>query len=190
MELRVMQDEYDVSRVSDRLREIVRARGESLKGFSERLEIPYRSFQDYVAGKSKPGFEQLQKMALSGVDVGYVLTGRPTINQIYNLNSHLNVSKFLSADHDLVELIIHGLPDVIDAALKETPDDRFLGSLSWPIVALWEQAAMIAAAVSDELSNSLTDLKAQSVSTHSIVQIILEATTMKLLAKVRDDEVP
>ena len=71
-----MQDEYTENRAGDRLRASIDGRGWSLADFSRRCGVPYRSIQDYVAGKSKPGFEQLTKFALSGIDVSYVLTGR------------------------------------------------------------------------------------------------------------------
>lgn len=185
-----MQYEYEELRVGDRLREIIRGRGETIKGFADNLGIPYRSLQDYIAGKSKPGFDQLLKIANSGIDVGYLLTGRPTIHQFYKLDSHLSGSKLLSSDGDLVELIIYHLPGVIDKAMKEVPDSAFLGHLSWPVVALWESAAIIAAKVADELSDSIMELRAQGVSAHSAVQMILEATQLQLLKKVRAGEVP
>lgn len=189
-ELRVMQYEYEDLRAGDRLREIIRGRGNTIKGFAENLGIPYRSMQDYIAGKSKPGFDQLQKLSMAGIDVGYILTGKATIHQIYKLDDHLNASKLLASDSDLVELIIHYLPDLIDEVMKEVPDSAFLGSVSWPVVALWENAALIAAKVADELSDSIMGLRCQGVSAHSAVQMILEATKMQLLAKVRAGEVP
>lgn len=70
-----MQDEYTENRAGERLRESIDGRGWSLADFSRLSGVPYRSLQDYVAGKSKPGFEQLMKFACAGIDVSYVLTG-------------------------------------------------------------------------------------------------------------------
>lgn len=73
-----MQDEYTLSRAGERLRSSIEGRGETLAAFSRRCGVPYRSVQDYVGGKSRPGFEQLAKFAEAGLDVTYILTGSPT----------------------------------------------------------------------------------------------------------------
>jgi len=70
-----MQDEYTAIRVGKRLRSMIEGQGETLASFSRRCGVPYRSIQDYVAGKSRPGFEQLVKFASAGLDIGFILTG-------------------------------------------------------------------------------------------------------------------
>lgn len=75
---RIMQDEHTENRVGARLRRSIELRGESLAAFARATKIPYRSLQDYVGGQSKPGFDQLAKMAEGGLDIGFILTGFPT----------------------------------------------------------------------------------------------------------------
>lgn len=201
-DLRAMQQEHEELRVSERIRDAIRARGQTLKGFSTVMDIPYRSMQDYVAGKSKPGFEQLKKFAKAGIDIGYILTGQPTINQIYNLNAHLSSSKMLSSDSEIVELIINQIPSVVDRAFEELEkvtyenadeenfDTKYLNSVSWPVVALWENTAITAARISDELYDDLTKLREQGVSIFTIVDVIMEATRVQIMKRVRAKEIP
>lgn len=60
------------------MRSSIEGRGLSLASFSRLSGVPYRSVQDYVAGKSRPGFEQLAKFAVAGIDIGFILTGKST----------------------------------------------------------------------------------------------------------------
>jgi len=75
-----MQEECTENRVGERLRASIEGRDWTLAGFSRRCGVPYRSLQDYVSGKSKPGFDQLSKFAENGLDVHYILTGKSENN--------------------------------------------------------------------------------------------------------------
>lgn len=61
-----------------RLRLSIQTRGCSLAAFSRMAAVPYRSLQDYVADKCMPGFDQLAKFAVCGLDINYILTGAAT----------------------------------------------------------------------------------------------------------------
>lgn len=79
-ELRVMTDREDLESVHGRLRHAVSLKmfdddAGSLKSFSKQIGIPYRSLQDYLAGTRSPGADALQKIAMKGIDVNWVLTG-------------------------------------------------------------------------------------------------------------------
>lgn len=63
-------------RVGDRLRGILKARGLSIRHFSDKTGIPYRTLQDYLGNRSKPNAEQLQIMADHGINVHYLMSGR------------------------------------------------------------------------------------------------------------------
>jgi transcriptional regulator with XRE-family HTH domain len=62
--------------IGGRLRRLLRMRGQSIREFSEIAGIPYRTLQDYLAGKAKPGAEQLARVAAAGLDVNFLLTGK------------------------------------------------------------------------------------------------------------------
>ena len=50
-------------RISDRLKKLVEFSGLNLREFSEKVEIPYRTLQDYISGKREPGVANLEKIA-------------------------------------------------------------------------------------------------------------------------------
>lgn len=80
-----MQEEYTELRAGDRLRASIEGRGWTLAVFSRLSGVPYRSIQDYVADKSKPGFDQLAKFADKGLDVQYILTGKSADSEVNSL---------------------------------------------------------------------------------------------------------
>lgn len=92
-----MQDEYVENRAGQRLRASIEGRGWSLMDFSRRSGVPYRSLQDYVSGKSKPGFDQLTKFADVGLDVAFVLTGQSPDHDKNALPDMMN----LGGDHSV-----------------------------------------------------------------------------------------
>lgn len=102
-----MQDEYTENRASYRLRVSIEGRGFGLASFSRFSEVPYRSIQDYVSGKSKPGFEQLAKFAAAGLDIGYILTGHPTGSLSHPSGSGM-IEGAIAAQHDGVTATIYG----------------------------------------------------------------------------------
>lgn len=75
-----MQEECAENRAGERLRASIEGRDWTLAEFSRICGVPYRSLQDYVSGKSKPGFDQLSKFAHNGLDVHYILTGKSESN--------------------------------------------------------------------------------------------------------------
>ena len=62
--------------VGSRLKRLIRQRGQTYKAFAEDTGISYRTLEAYLSDISKPGAEQLTKMALAGIDVNLLLTGR------------------------------------------------------------------------------------------------------------------
>jgi len=182
-----MQEEYTVSRVGDRLRSVVKARGQTLKGFASLVDIPYRSFQDYVAGKSKPGFEQLQKIARSGVDIGFVLTGTETRNYLSDIRAQIKMSSLLASDDELAEVLTDYLLDTVDAAIPKIPSEYFLGSPTQLTLSIWEKAVQIAVETVEEMSPSLIELRSNQVSSETVVRTILEVVDHRLAKAIKND---
>lgn len=114
-----MQDEYTGSSAGERLRASIEGRGKSLAAFARHSNIPYRSLQDYVAGKSKPGFEQLAKLAHQGLDVGYILTGHPTAETDELLPAMARLSDFaLVGSHPYRRDETLGIADRVDRGVE------------------------------------------------------------------------
>ncbi len=62
--------------IGKRLETFVAISGKSRKAFSQLAKIPYRTLQDYLADKRKPGADHLVRLAESGIDVHWLLTGQ------------------------------------------------------------------------------------------------------------------
>ena len=94
-----MQEKSTESSAGDRLRMSIEGRGWSLANFSRLSGVPYRSLQDYVAGKSKPGFDQLAKFADKGLDVNYILTGKANDIENNSLPDMIDLGSFQVGRH-------------------------------------------------------------------------------------------
>lgn len=61
--------------IGSRLRSLIDGQGVTIRAFSERCEIPYRTLQEYLVDKSKPGTDHLKRLAVAGVNINWLLTG-------------------------------------------------------------------------------------------------------------------
>ncbi len=177
-----MQDEYTISRVAERLRGIIQARGESLKSFSDKSGIPYRSLQEYVGGKNKPGFEQLQKMASVGVDVGFLLTGLQRGASLKHFTNGFERPNFLVSDEEFSGIVYDGLLAAIDRLNGKILAEAGRPMTAKEVTAYLSQALAMALRVTDEMQKNLIDLRAHGVSAQVAASIILEAVGKKLEA--------
>ena len=62
--------------LSIRLRDMLRWRGMRQQAFATATGIPYKTIRRYLEGRSMPGAEHLARLAMIGVDVLWLLTGR------------------------------------------------------------------------------------------------------------------
>lgn len=92
-----------------RLRFAIALRGLSIRDFSDLAQIPYRTMQDYLAGISKPGADQLAKLSAAGIDLNWLLTGRvPSILNSGETTEGLESSLDLfGADARLLEALLN-----------------------------------------------------------------------------------
>ena len=64
----------------ERLKFLLADLGLNIKQFAEMGDIPYRTLQDYLAGKITPGYDNLQKMhAVFRVSIDWLLTNEGPI---------------------------------------------------------------------------------------------------------------
>jgi transcriptional regulator with XRE-family HTH domain len=180
-----MQDEYAIYRVGERMRRLISARGQSMKAFSDQSGIPYRSLQDYVAGKNRPGFEQLQKMAAVGVDVSFLLTGIHGASLLRMYSQHSKQAVLLSSDREVAELVIDG---AVKAA-QEVNNFRELSGVQpmnvQETLDTIHYSLDLAAKVSSEMDDQLCDLRRRGVSASAVTRIILESVSSALQKRVK-----
>lgn len=59
-----------------RLRLFIEGRGQTIRDFERESGVPYKTLQQYLAGRRYPGGDHLAKMAEIGVDLNWLLTGK------------------------------------------------------------------------------------------------------------------
>lgn len=104
--------------LSNRLRHYVAWQGVSLTTFAATTGIPYRSLQDYVAGKRLPSGEQLIRLHEAGIDLNWLLTGKLTIRTFPDIGEENgDGADLLGADPVLLGRIIDHCLDLADALI-------------------------------------------------------------------------
>lgn len=99
------QEKHVENGVSDRLRLFIELRGQSIREFADETGVPYRTLQDYVAGKRRPGADHLIRMASVGIDINWLLTGdvRHAFEALFP--DDIGRGSVVAADSRLVDLI-------------------------------------------------------------------------------------
>ncbi|CAI9120428.1 helix-turn-helix domain-containing protein [Brytella acorum] len=91
----------------------------SLREFSKRAAIPYRTLQDYLSGSRLPGADALQKMGRMGIDINWVLLGE---GEIPNDDESKNIVHIGSVDKkadDIIYNISSGFTDKMNLEYQE-----------------------------------------------------------------------
>lgn len=116
--------------VQARLKLLISELGFNIKDFAGRCAIPYHTVQDYLAGKSMPGGENLQKIATEfRVSVDWLLTGEGNMKRGYQLPGEEKPATLAEKvdiyndkeDRDLTEIVDilkNDLPEAKRAVLK------------------------------------------------------------------------
>lgn len=174
-----MQDEHALSRVGERLRAVIGARGETLKSFSDRSGVPYRSLQEYVAGKNKPGFEQIQKIAAAGIDIGFLLTGIYSGNIFRTLSSGADGANILASDSEFAALVYDGLLDSIDDVNEKIVAAGGRPLSARKVMEYLSYGLPMALSVVTGMEAALTDLRRKGVSAKVVASIVFEAVSKR-----------
>ena len=98
-----------------------------IREFSDLTGIPYRTLQDYLGDKSKPGAEQLARISAVGLDVNLLLTGtsRRFGYLIDDAAPPDDESHYILADLEILEAIDRKAKEAITETLKRylKPDE-------------------------------------------------------------------
>ncbi len=118
------------SSIGGRLRAAIAARRESLREFSDRTGIPYRSLQQYLRDERAPGAEALGRIAAhSGIDLHYLLLGEGAPYRASSPLGSFGVKEVPARDYDVPggrsrggggapALDVSMWAEVVDTALK------------------------------------------------------------------------
>ena len=100
--------------IGKRLRWLMKIEGSSIKDLSERCQIPYRTIQQYLSDKRKPGADHLKKIAEAGIDLHWLLLGydEPSIKVV--CPGCENITGPLAADSLLANHFFEEAFDAVD----------------------------------------------------------------------------
>lgn len=101
--------------INERLKYLIESLKISYKDFSQKAGIPYRTIQDYLAGKRMPGGENLQKIATQfNVNINWLLTGEGEMFQ-----SAPVAEAFKMAMIPVIGKVPAGFPDIVSEEIVE-----------------------------------------------------------------------
>jgi len=116
-----MQEKSAEPSVGTRLRRLLRLRGQSIREFSEAAGIPYRTLQDYLAGKAKPGADQLARIAGAGIDVNFLLNGKARRMGVWIPDDAPpdDETYYVLADAEVINAVNRKAKDILNGLLQE-----------------------------------------------------------------------
>lgn len=171
---------------ASRLRGIIEARGQTLRGFSDETGIKYRSLQEYVAGNSTPGYEQLQKMSEVGVDIMYLLHGVHSSAMMQNLSPKAAKSGLLASDIEVTDHIINRLMNIIDHANQD-----YLKSHNSPMslkqmMYIYKYGMSCIYDIIPKMEENLIGLRQSGVSAKAVTDIVIDVAESHIQSKINE----
>lgn len=101
--------------IKERLRQVIDAKGMTIKELSELSAIPYRSLQNYLRGEREPNADALITLKTHlGISIDWLLTGNGSmiLNEESEEAAQASNSSFSNSDLTLLELLNQLDPDV------------------------------------------------------------------------------
>ena len=161
----------DKSYIGDRLRRFLQLRGWTIRSLADRTGIPYRTLQDYLANKNRPGTAHLSAMAGAGVDLNWLL-GKERVGIPRELGHFAAAPEPLRGDRALLE----ELSRRVMAAVDETNSDHVQKhGTSMPLIVLVSTYARgwdIAMKTAGEMASIIEDLSKRGVPPETIADVI------------------
>lgn len=144
--------------LGQRLRLYIDVNGITVRAFSERSGIPYRSVHEYLSDKRKPSADHLENMARLGVDIAWLLTGEKRASLTFDFTGYADhiekVSGIVAADDDLSRYFLNDAVQIVDRWMIDHPNSApSMGLFGWiaSVVSLWGLYANAAEGISDKI---------------------------------------
>jgi transcriptional regulator with XRE-family HTH domain len=155
--------------IAARLRAIIAFRGLSIRDFADITQIPYRTLQDYLGSDRRPRADHLTRMATSGIDLNWLLTGR---------SSHLaeDHEHPLYADIELLASLRQGCTRIADQVIGDA-DGMTVERVAEHLERLFRKVL----AVAEEDSEVITDLRVFKTPKDVVVSYVLGETINKIV---------
>lgn len=161
--------------LADRLRRYIAFNGMTIREFEKTSGIPYRTLQDYLSDKRKPGADHLTRLAEIGVDVNWLLTGklRDTILR-GTVNNSLGEedTNIVGADTELLLGIIdkaHELTERFKKVYSDKTEKELDVRTILGILAEYTRAMLTTAAA---MAKNLEELREKGVSRDIVIDIL------------------
>lgn len=193
-----MEEKNAEGTIGTRLRRLLAQRGQSIRDFTTASGVPYRTFQDYLADKAKPSSEQLARIALAGIDIHYVLTGRlsPRIANLQDaaieafgridLHNKPEAERNILADQSLVICLQEEAFNLVDTVIADKRAEGVQEFKTKNILNLYGEAVLVYLYAAMAMGALVADLRKHGVSTEQIMGLIRNAADARLQAMVRD----
>ena len=185
-QLGVKATENVVSTVGGRLRRFLTFAGLSIRDFSKRTGVPYRTLQNYLAGNRLPDAEHLGRLAGAGIDINWLLTGelRPAMLPVLRDGADAEGIEAVGADTELLarlSLVAQRDADGYAARILDRTGAPLRPSQGLAAIAYYLRLRLRTAA---GLARHIETLRRDGYSTELIVDILTGALPAALDAEV------
>lgn len=182
------------SYIGDQLRGFLRFRGLTIRAFSDSTGIPYRTLQDYLANKNRPGTAHMLAMARAGVDLNWLLLGsedsRPAFSATTLNDWGLPSSSPLRGDRAFLAEMNRRIMIVVDdtnsAHVKRFGCSKSMHDMLLDYSKIWS----LAARTIEEMAQSLEDLSSRGVPAETIADIVCHSLSKYMGSQLDADSQP
>lgn len=150
----------------------------SIREFADRSRVPYRTLQDYLADKRKPGAEHLAAIARCGIDLHWLLLGAALGmgSALFESDSFRAgvAAPEIASDTELMSYILETAKRVTDQTNKEHIEAHGRSLSLDEIFKLFSKNYRILAFHAEIASDVITKARKLGVSTETIVGMLGE----------------
>jgi hypothetical protein len=171
------------SSIGARLRQFLMWHNLSIRAFSDRSGVPYRTLQDYLTNKRKPGAEHLASMGRGGVDLNWLLVDEDAYEDHFSSARRMLGFRtdVLKSNQALCRAMVAKCDMFVDdanadfAALHGRPMTRL------HINHLWNLTFKHVVAAADAMEHIVNDLIARGVPNETIADIVFRTLRKRAL---------
>lgn len=156
-----------------RLRLFISVNGLTVREFSQKFDIPYRSVHEYLSDKRKPSAEQLLKMAENGIDINWLLSGfyRPVISfDLTACDSLRPIEGIVAADSELMHYLMEESVVIVNEGYEKIIGHPLGFNLTSLLASIWTVFSILAEGL-DQHREKIEKLKSEGWSVAEIVDL-------------------
>lgn len=171
--------------ISVRLRLHLNLAGKSIKEFSDQSLIPYRTVQEYLSGKRKPGSDHLVRMHEAGVPIVWLLTGELENSLSFTFEHFDAISGILGASPDICSHFAHEAIEIVDDANKRLIEEGKEPLHVMGIITSIYSVLYIISDAMDHVSDKVLKMKKLNWSDDEIVSFFMKSMKGTILDRLK-----